>query len=208
MSPAARIPSGAAGAPLGETHRSLALDVILGSLEKRVKPQVLELGPPLGANIDFLGHLGCKLYVRDLAAEVCQPLQGEPSGRSTLRPGLSGLISADVRLDLILAWDLLDYLRSSDVENLVLGLTPYMTRHTLLYALISTQAQIPEQPQRYRILGNKLISYQRDSAAVRDGPRLSQVQLLRRLAGFKVRRSFLLQNRVQEYIFEYGGAGK
>ena len=70
-------PPPAAAAP--ETHRSLALASLLGSFKARSKLQVLDLGPAIGANVEFLSRFGCKLYIQDLYPAVV-PLQAATLG--------------------------------------------------------------------------------------------------------------------------------
>lgn len=54
-------------APAGpETHRSLGLASLLQSFAGRSRLQILDLGPAIGGNVEFLSRFGCKLFIHDL----------------------------------------------------------------------------------------------------------------------------------------------
>jgi len=49
-----------------ESHRSLGLASLLEAFVGRPRLQVLDLGPAVGGNVEFLSRFGCKLYIQDL----------------------------------------------------------------------------------------------------------------------------------------------
>lgn len=49
-----------------ESHRSLGLASLLEAFAGRPRLQVLDLGPAVGGNVEFLSRFGCKLYIQDL----------------------------------------------------------------------------------------------------------------------------------------------
>jgi len=62
-------------APAGpEIHRSLGLASLIEGLAGRPRLHVLDLGPAVGANVEFLSRLGCKLSIQDLYPALA-PLQ-------------------------------------------------------------------------------------------------------------------------------------
>jgi hypothetical protein len=65
----------AAPEPSGpQSHRSLALASLLAGFSGRPRLQVLDLGPAVGGNVEFLSRFGCKLYIQDLYPALV-PLQ-------------------------------------------------------------------------------------------------------------------------------------
>src|SRR5260370_32060077 len=65
----------AAPAPSGpQSHRSLGLASLLAGFSGRPRLQVLDLGPAVGGNVEFLSRFGCKLYIQDLYPALV-PLQ-------------------------------------------------------------------------------------------------------------------------------------
>ena len=107
----------------------------------------------------------------------------------------------DVRFDLVLAWDLFNYLGLPEVEVLADRLVALSRPGTRIMALVSTQKQIPVRPLRFVIRDQKTLRYEVQSAGIRACPRHSESDLLKRLAGFKVDQGMLLRNGMREYSF-------
>ena len=51
--------------PEPETSASLALKVLYDQLRLQRKYHILDLGPALGANVDFFAQFSCKVYIED-----------------------------------------------------------------------------------------------------------------------------------------------
>jgi hypothetical protein len=47
-------------------YKSLGLNVLVNLMSVSWKPEVLDLGPALGANVDFWSGYPCRLHIRDL----------------------------------------------------------------------------------------------------------------------------------------------
>jgi hypothetical protein len=83
-------PPSTAAAP--ETHRSLGLASLIADFGGRPRLQVLDLGPAVGGNVEFLSRFGCKLYIQDLYPALA-PLQAAAPDRST--PGAATVATID-----------------------------------------------------------------------------------------------------------------
>jgi hypothetical protein len=75
-----------------ETYRSLGLASLIAGFAGRPRPQVLDLGPAVGGNVEFLSRFGCKLYIEDLYPALV-PLQATAPDRST--PGAATVATID-----------------------------------------------------------------------------------------------------------------
>ena len=50
---------------------SKALEKFINALKHNEAPVLIDFGPVIGTNVAFFGeHLGCKLYIEDLASEI------------------------------------------------------------------------------------------------------------------------------------------
>jgi hypothetical protein len=162
---------------------------------------VLDLGPPLAGNIQFLSALSCRVRIADLhrslSAESLESRQPEAMGAlfERLLP-----LAPDERFDALLAWDVLDYLRPDQVSSLMARLTPACQPGALVLVMVSTRRQIPTRPARYRIVDRETLSCDGPLPLVRACPQYTQLDLARMLPGFSVRRSYLLRNGIQEYL--------
>jgi len=191
-------------------YGSPALARVAEHLARGGKRQVLDLGKALQHNLDFLSQFPTRLFfepLEDVLSDVrAGTVRVEPDSAPP-PPPFAGLFvyPAEVRFDLILAWDLFDYLEPEHIDALCERLSPHLARDCLLFCLVSNQAEIPAEPRRYRILTEGRLAYEPRGPARIPGPQHSAMALKARLPDFSLERSFLLRNGMQEYLFLYRG---
>lgn len=185
----------------GREHRSPGLSLITAHLCNERKQHVLDLGSAATPTIEYLCELQCKLYVEQFASLLEQlDMAGEDASAiinqlPSYAPGL--------HFDVVLAWDLLNYLNPPTLAALIARLSPFCKQGTLLFALISTGKQIPKVPVRFKIAGKDRLRYDFSLDRLRDGPQYSTPALLKMLPDFSLVRSYLLQNNMQEYVLRF-----
>ena len=189
-------------------HRSQSLKALLDSLLGESRHAVLDLGPPIAANIKLLSELGCRVRIADLhrslSAESLESRQPEAMGAllERLLP-----LAAGEHFDALLAWDVFDYLRPDQVSSLMARLTPACRPGALALVMVSTRRQVPARPTRYRILDQQTLDCDGPPQPVRTCPLYTQLDLAHLMPAFSVRRSFLLRNGMQEYLFARDAEG-
>jgi hypothetical protein len=72
---------------------------------------------------------------------------------------------------------------------------------TRIMALLSIQKQVPDRPYRFVIRSQDTLRYEVLSKAVRDCPRHSEPDLLKRMPGFRAEGGMLLRNGMRECVF-------
>jgi hypothetical protein len=172
------------------------------------KRQVLDLGSALQHNLDFLSQFPTLIFFEPLEDDSSALRAAAAETDSVQQPQpFAGLFAypREVSFDLILAWDRFDYLEPKHIGALRERLTPHLARDCLLFCLASNQAEIPAEPQRYRILAEDRLAYEPRSPRLIPGRRHSAMELKAELRDFALERGFLLQNGVQEYLFRYRG---
>ena len=182
-----------------DVHRSLALAALCEEIRRR-KLQVLDLGSAVGSNVEFLSQYGCKLFIEDLYAALSSrtPGEGELEGPNFFAEFLS--LPEDTRFDVVLAWDLFDYLQRKELAAFSEQLRHLTNRGALIFALVSYQKTIPAQPYGFGITDEQHLIYERRTGADRPSPRLAPAEVTGLLKGFRVDRSFLLKHGIQEYL--------
>jgi hypothetical protein len=183
-----------------DVHRSLAFAALCEEIRRR-KLTVLDLGSAVGSNVEFLSQYGCKLFIEDLYAALSSRAPGEGgdlAGPSFFTEFLS--VPEDTRFDVVLAWDLFDYLQRKELATFAEQLRNHTNRGALIFALISYHKTIPAQPYRFRIKDDQHLVYERRTGAERPSPRLAPAEVTNLLKGFRVDRSFLLKHGIQEYL--------
>jgi hypothetical protein len=194
-----------ATSPQPAVYKSLGLSALMRQLEGRTGFTVLDLGPACGTNVEFWSQFQSKLYVEDLfqglrSLATAAPEEGAPSPFPELLP-----FSDDIRFDVILAWDIFNYLHQALLEQLVSHLTRFCRDGTYVFALVSVLPQMPAEPHLYRILDNERMIYDARSAQMKPCPRYQPRDIARLMSSFAVSSSFLLRHGVQEYVFVLEG---
>lgn len=186
----------------GLTHHSLALKHALRRFRALGGSRVLDLGPALGRNVQFLSAFISKLFIADLYGTIWSQ-----AGRSALdRAKLDRILSRDLPptsqspIDLILVWDLLNYLDREQVATLGRHLARLCRRDSLVLVLLSTLQTIPELPGRYLMLDPETVRYENLSKRERRSPGYKEPDLEKMMPAFEVETSFLLRSGIQEYV--------
>lgn len=169
---------------------------------------LLDLGPAIGANVDFFGELHCKLQIADcgtalLALNARTDITAEEYGieLEQLLP-LAGSESCDG----ILVWDLLNYLGKPLFGALMRHLSPVVSADTWLHGYVNSRREMTALPQQYRLdqEGRVMVTA---ATGTRPCPSYPQQTLRTLMPDFTVARATLLQNGMQEYLFRGQGHG-
>ncbi len=193
--------TGPAGGQSGaKEHPSLALEHAVGPIRSG-GGCVLDLGPAAGANVAFFAGLGCKLFIADLNSSLFGAITLADRAVA-LDQALTRDIPAEETFDLILLWDLLDYLDDAEIRILGARLRPVCRRSTLVYSLISYRKEIPDRPIRFEIRNVKAIHYAPESQLMRPAPLHKEPDLAKLMPGFEVDSTYLLRHGKQEYLFK------
>jgi SAM-dependent methyltransferase len=153
--PAQRLTRKSSG--LGELARQLASEEVLC---------VLDLGATSPANIRYLTERGHKIYSEDLLVASTDPSlatkdeQGHPTLDAKRFLG-DNLVYPNAHFDIVLCWNLADYLDESLVKPVVDKLWSMLKPGGLLLAFFHTRDAGPDAPcYRYHIVGNDLLEMQ------------------------------------------------
>jgi hypothetical protein len=163
---------------------------------------VLDLGPALGANVAFFGGRPCSLYIADLPHSLFDAgMAPPPRRRGAFAQMLERDLPTDQKFDIILAWDLLNYLEIEEIGDLSRCLAGMSHADASLFALIATHKTMPARPSVFRIADPERLSYRLDSGAQRAAPMWKEPDLRRAMADFEIETTYLLRNGMQEYLF-------
>ncbi|WP_250464719.1 hypothetical protein [Microbulbifer litoralis] len=188
-------------------HHSLGLAALSREI---IQPgyRILDLGPlAVGTTQAFL-QMNCPCYIEDLV-EFFTENQQAPD----LKPALEQHLIAKpekVKFDVVLCWDLLNFLSVDLIEHLIGLLQPNLKPGTLLHAMMYTGSSMPDRPAKFRLLQDFTYETTDDP----DYPQVpcqghSTVALMKSLGRFNLSNSLLqrqgMRKDLVEYFFEYDG---
>jgi hypothetical protein len=155
--------------------------------------RLLDLGPVVGANLEVFRRVARSVVVADLAA-ACglgeSVRHGEPDRAATAVEAV--LASTSEQVDLVLAWDLLNYLSLDAVALLCTRLAERSAPGAALHAFVATGAVMPARPGRWIIRARDRLVLEASTAAERPAPCWLPAVVEKTLSGFRVERSVVL----------------
>ncbi|HXV64035.1 MAG TPA: methyltransferase domain-containing protein [Vicinamibacteria bacterium] len=181
-------------------QRVLALPRLLAHLP-RENASVLDLGAANPQTVEFFTSRGAQITVADLFRSAAPMRCGGP------RPPriFQNLLSYDPssRFDLVLAWDVLNYLFPEELSHLMSSLNPYLRPGTQMHALVAAGHEMPVSPAVYRIENESTVTYEPSAEESRPSPGYAEPGLLKLMRGLAVEKRFQLRNGSVEYAFSY-----
>lgn len=185
-------------------YKSLGLSTLLRFLRDDRKHTVLDLGPALGANVEFWSRYQCRLHIEDFYRDfIARAAEENEESESTIFADLLAF-KKETNFDIVLTWDLFNYLDLAQLAGLVRHLSRFCKPGAALFALISSQPDIPDQPTIFRILDTESMVYETRTQVTRRCPRHQPREVAKAMGLFQVSSSFLLRNGIQEYVFVRG----
>jgi len=165
-------------------------------LRKRLAPVVVDLGPAVGSNVSFLGEqLGCKLFVVDLLSEL-DLVKSSDDRESILR-----LDNADMSVDGIFCWDVLDYLDQETGRMVAEEVKRVLRPGGVVMLCYGMEPSFETEQSRYEIIDDSSLLYRLDNST-RQKKRVLQTREMSRLfEPLTIENSFLLSNQMREMLF-------
>ena len=183
--------------------RSLGLGALLQQLEEGRLYSILDLGPARPGNLDFWAPTARRICFEDYYCTWAAKGFVKPEEGGSYFPLLAKLLSfrEDARFDIVLAWDIFNYLDHDHVCALVEYIGRSCPPGAILLALVSSAVMIPARPTVFQIRDREHLSYENSSPIMKPSPRYQPRDVARMIPGFPVMNSFLLRHGIQEYLF-------
>jgi hypothetical protein len=125
-------------------QRSLALPAAIAELGPGGSRAVLDLGPASGRSVDFYSTAFKKMYIADVVSAFME-------NRTALALEQALPLGGSLRFDLVIAWDLFNFVPPALANSLASLLIDLAHPHTMLFAIRYRRAPLPSAPQRFTI---------------------------------------------------------
>jgi hypothetical protein len=155
--------------------------------------RVLDLGPALPENVEFLSGVASRMHFVDALRES---LDVGPALRAMKMLGRTHQSA----FHLLLLWDCLNYLPGDQGASLVAAVAPLCHPEARCLAMIFTSDTMPAAPTRYRIVDDRRLTYERSTTDLAGAPQMTPAAVEELLAGFSIEHSFVLRNGIREYV--------
>ena len=186
--------------PLFETYSSPGLDEALRGVPDDGSCKVLDLGPSVADNVEFVSSFASYLQIVDAIdrSPAADTAEGAGFGRLST---LQSLFDQHRRsFNLVLVWDVLNYLSTDQAERLIQAVAELCLPNARLHAIVFATDTMAAVPNRYRIVDSARLTYEPGTTELRGVPNLPPAAVEKLLKGFRVEHSFVLQHGVHEYV--------
>ena len=180
---------------------SKALPKFIAALSSREAPVLVEFGPVIGANVAFFGeHLGCKLFIEDLAAEIDKHTRART--RDVLAEALvKRFTQQDGSVDGVLCWDIFDFLEPPAARALAHEIVRVLRPGGAVMGFFCTKAVERAPFTKFEIVEASQSLRHRHHTGT-GGPKfvLQNRDIIKMFDGLFVSESFLLKSNTREIL--------
>lgn len=184
--------------------KSPLLFSLLDKLDPQRRYEILDTGPASGSTINTLSNYRCKLHITNSSTELCAmdtaKLDSAHKLNRALVKSLQLYKSQKANLNLILLWDLPNYLQTEILSGMITYLLPHTSKDAYLHCYIHTASMMPETPGKYSIMQDSQVMVEYSTDGKRPCPAYYQEALHKLMSPFRVKRSILHTNGIQEYL--------
>ncbi|MCK4950407.1 MAG: hypothetical protein KAS48_01210 [Gammaproteobacteria bacterium] len=171
---------------------------------EETKYHILDIGIPNGANIQFFSRYYCRLTIEG-GQEKLAAMRKEPDlEKDEIHQRIVTLFpyskESHGHFDLILCWDVLNYLKPAVFNAFMQHISQFARCGTYLHAFISPKQTMSATPRDYQILDDGRMRYTPSGQTI-PSPSYHQTDLRELMPQFTIKRSVLLKNGMQEYLF-------
>lgn len=189
-------------------HRSPALTAIYNEIKNSDRNRVLDLGSMNAGCFQLFSQLSCKIQVQDLASSLREHFGHKDFSENNAYSELDIVSSLDSydeneKFDVILAWDLFNYLDLNQINQLFEYLKPFCKANTLLYMLRYVEKTIPCKPREFFVKDQYTLELSEEGQVERSKPNYSTMQLLKSLSGYYMQDTLLGQSGMLPGITEH-----
>jgi hypothetical protein len=200
---AASRPAADAPAPKGAEPivPSKALPKFISALSHHEGPVLVDFGPVLGTNVAFFGeHLGCKLFIEDLAAEIDKQVRGA-SGEALAETLVKRFTQADASVDGVLCWDIFDFLDMRAARAVAREVVRVLRPGGAVMGFFCTKAVERSPFTKFEIIEAQQALRHRHHPGT-GGPKfvLQNRDIIKMFEGLSVSESFLLKSNTREIL--------
>lgn len=181
-------------------HRSLGLATVVKELLSE-GCNILDLGPLCSGTTESFLRLGCTCYVEDLI-EYLESLSSD--GQDAIQKLGDHLLPKpeSLKFDVVLCWDLLNFLRLDTIAFLMEKLSPHFKSGTVLHAMRYVGPQ-PARPKRFKLLSDFTYQILGDAYRVQIAATShSTAALLKHMRQFSLRNTLINQEGMSQHIAE------
>ena len=185
-------------APSEPAHHSLFLDMLE---EQRCAGErslsILDLGPSLAGNLEYYSSLSRFIHIEN----IWEAVSVAHDAREQAPLDQIVLMHTPITFDLVLAWDLFNYLEAAEIELLQKRLNNLIKPGGLLHVLVCLRKDLTALPYTIQLAPDKGLIFRKSSTRSRPSPCYNKYSLAKLLPAFQRQSSLILTNGYEEQVW-------
>jgi len=190
----------------GYAMNSPLLFSLLDKFDQDTYYEILDVNPANQLQLDYFSRVHCKLFLpgcgQQLLAMDIDKYDTATKMNRELVKNLQLYKNNKAHLNMIMLWDLPNYLDTRLLNELIQYLLPHAQDHVMLHVYIQTRESMPEIPGHYTFHGDNKIWVENNSHKTIPCPMYYKEALQKILSPFFVQKGVLLSNGLQEYLLK------
>ncbi len=159
-------------------HRSPALTSVFNEIKSSNRNCILDLGSANKGCFELFSELSCKIYFEDMQSSLRSFIETGESINSFKILDVLGNYNRKDKFDVILAWDIFNYLSLESISTFFEKIQPHCKTNTLIYMLRYLESSIPVTPRKFSIADKYLINVSDEKCIAKVLPHHSTMELL------------------------------
>ncbi|MEH6592069.1 MAG: hypothetical protein V7746_17535 [Halioglobus sp.] len=182
------------------TQPSKLLSDLFAPFDPEQRLTVLNIGAALPETVDFFAHFRCKLFFADVFSEL--PIVIDEASETSLDEYFCQILNLpeQARVDVLLFWDVFNYLDKRSVTTLMKVLRPHLHAGSRGHGFAVHNRNSPQGDQQYGIAARDLLNVRRRTNKLPGYRPHPQSQLRELLQCFEFDRSVLLSDSRLELL--------
>lgn len=185
---------------MNPTQPSQLLAALFRHVDEGQRVSVLDVGQAMPETVDFLSAFRCKLFIADLFADLPVGTGSEDDPPLAARFAELLPFPEDSRFDIVLFWDLFNYLEPDAIAAFLHHVRPFLHPGTVAHGFAVHNPRSPQVEDCHGIARIDALTVRRRGRLPPGYSPHSQRQLQSLLQGFTVERSVLLPDSRLELL--------
>lgn len=190
----------------GSLHRSPGITAIYNELKSSKRNSILDLGSASRDNFQFFSTLSCHIHFEGIDGFLADCGEAWASGEA-LRTALNDYLSTfdnAKQFDIILAWDIFNYLDRDTLHWLMSRLNQHCHANTLLHMIKYVGRNLPAMPRQYQILDQYRIKTASSRVLCsRPFANIDTTATLKSMPGYVMEQTFIQHDGMAQDITEH-----
>lgn len=205
----------ASDTPADVIHRSPGVTAIYNELKSSARNNILDLGSSSALSFNFFTQLSCHIHFENVDGflEDCPEAW---SSSESLRAGLDDYLSnfsEEKKFDIILVWDIFNYLDQNTMSWLVNRLNRYSHPNTLLHMVKYIGRNLPARPRHYQIIDQYQVKISCSGILCsRPFPNMDTTSMLKGMTNYVMEYTYMqhqgMSQDITEHVLRYQPDGK